>query len=88
MRFAAITLCVSSKRVFTVVSVYFIMTQSGNFWIHLHMFMAEARTGRWDYASDQKCIHEYPVRNSVNGFGWLKAETGKSTPIYLNFLGL
>jgi hypothetical protein len=32
MSFAAITLCVASQRVFTV--VYFVMTQSGNFWIH------------------------------------------------------
>jgi hypothetical protein len=32
--FAAINLCVSSQRVFMVV-VYFVMTQSGNFWIHL-----------------------------------------------------
>jgi len=31
--FAAITLCVASQRVFIVV-VYFVMTQSGNFWIH------------------------------------------------------
>jgi hypothetical protein len=31
--FAAITLCVASQRVFIVVSVYFVMTQSGNFWI-------------------------------------------------------
>jgi hypothetical protein len=30
--FAAITLCVASQRVFIV--VYFVMTQSGNFWIH------------------------------------------------------
>jgi hypothetical protein len=29
--FAAITLCVASQRVFIV--VYFVMTQSGNFWI-------------------------------------------------------
>jgi hypothetical protein len=29
--FAAITLCVASQRVFIVVSVYFVMTQSGNF---------------------------------------------------------
>jgi hypothetical protein len=34
MRFAAITLCVASWRVFFVLSVYFVMTQSGNFWIH------------------------------------------------------
>jgi hypothetical protein len=32
--FAAITLCVAFQRVFIVVSVYFLMTQSGNFWIH------------------------------------------------------
>jgi hypothetical protein len=32
--FAAITLCVTSQRVFIVISVYFFMTQSGNFWIH------------------------------------------------------
>jgi hypothetical protein len=31
--FAAITLCVASQGVFIVV-VYFVMTQSGNFWIH------------------------------------------------------
>jgi hypothetical protein len=31
--FAAITLCVASQRVLIVVSVYFVMTQSGNFWI-------------------------------------------------------
>jgi len=29
--FAAVTLCVASQRVFIVVSVYFVMTQSGNF---------------------------------------------------------
>jgi hypothetical protein len=33
--FDAITLCVASQRVFVVVVVvYFVMTQSGNFWIH------------------------------------------------------
>jgi hypothetical protein len=32
--FVTITLSVASERVFIVVSVYFIMTQSGNFWIH------------------------------------------------------
>jgi hypothetical protein len=34
--FAAITLLVASLRVFIVVVdvVYFVMTQSGNFWIH------------------------------------------------------
>jgi hypothetical protein len=32
--FAAVALCVSYQRVFIVVTVYFIMTQSGNVWIH------------------------------------------------------
>jgi hypothetical protein len=37
MSFAAITICVASQRVFVVVVVvvvYFVMTQSGNFWIY------------------------------------------------------
>jgi len=32
--FATITLCFTFQRVFIVVSVYFVMIQSGNFWIH------------------------------------------------------
>jgi hypothetical protein len=32
--FAAITLCVASQLVFIVIMVYFVMTQSGNFWTH------------------------------------------------------
>jgi hypothetical protein len=32
--FAAITLCVTSQRMFIVFVAYFVMTQSGNFWIH------------------------------------------------------
>jgi hypothetical protein len=32
--FAAITLCDAFQRVFIVVVVYFVMTQSGNFWIN------------------------------------------------------
>jgi hypothetical protein len=36
--FAAITLCVASQRVFiVVVVVYFVIDQSGNFWIHRRM---------------------------------------------------
>jgi hypothetical protein len=37
MNFADMTFCVASQRVFIVVSVYFVMTQSGNFWIHPRM---------------------------------------------------
>jgi len=36
--FAAITLCVASQRVIIVLSVYFIMTQSENFWIHHRIY--------------------------------------------------
>jgi len=32
--FAAKTLCVALQRVFVVVVVYFVTTQSGNFWTH------------------------------------------------------
>jgi hypothetical protein len=35
--FAAITLCVASQRVFIV--IYFVMTQSGNFWIHPRIYL-------------------------------------------------
>jgi hypothetical protein len=35
--FAAITLHVDFQRVFIVVRVYLLMTQSGNFWIHPRM---------------------------------------------------
>jgi hypothetical protein len=45
--FAAITLCVTSQRVFIVVSVYFVMTQSGNFWIH-HRSSAKWLSKRWE----------------------------------------
>jgi hypothetical protein len=34
MSFAAITLCVASQPVFIFDIVYFVMTQSGNFWLH------------------------------------------------------
>jgi hypothetical protein len=35
--FAAITLCVGSHRVFVIVVVDFVMTESGNFWIYLRI---------------------------------------------------
>jgi hypothetical protein len=40
--FAAIILCVASQRVFIVVVVYFVMTQSGNFWIHPRIWLSHA----------------------------------------------
>jgi hypothetical protein len=42
--FAAVTLCVASQRVFIVAVVYFVMTQSGNFWIHPHTCMSKIIT--------------------------------------------
>jgi hypothetical protein len=36
MSFAAITLCVASQ-LESIVVIHFIMTQSGNFWIHLRI---------------------------------------------------
>jgi hypothetical protein len=33
--FATITLYVASERLIPKVSIYFVMAQSGNFWIHL-----------------------------------------------------
>jgi hypothetical protein len=43
--FAAITFCVASQRVFILV-VYFIMTQSGNFWIHPRIWQFKWSVGR------------------------------------------
>jgi hypothetical protein len=40
VRFAAITQCVASQRVFIFVSLYFVITQSGNFWIHPRILIA------------------------------------------------
>jgi hypothetical protein len=37
--FVAITLCVSYQRVFIVVSVCFVMAQSGNFWIYPRIYV-------------------------------------------------
>jgi uncharacterized protein involved in cysteine biosynthesis len=53
--FAVISLCVASQRVFiiiiiiiivVVVVVYFVMTQSGNFWIHPRISYPH-NWGRW-----------------------------------------
>jgi hypothetical protein len=43
--FAAITLCVASQRVFIFVSIYFVMTQSGNFLIQPHRWEANIKVG-------------------------------------------
>jgi hypothetical protein len=43
--FATITLCVASQRMFIVV-VYFVMTQSGNFWIYLRILLKICLEGK------------------------------------------
>jgi hypothetical protein len=58
--FDAITLCVASQRVFIVVSIYFVMTQSGNFWIH----------SRASHVSDRNFSHPsifIDIKNKENG---------------------
>jgi hypothetical protein len=46
MMFAAITICIASLQVFII--VYFVMTQSGNFWIHPYMLCSVVRIAtRW-----------------------------------------
>jgi hypothetical protein len=42
--FAAVTLFVASQRVFIVV-VYFVLTQSGNFWIYPRIYLPLSRVG-------------------------------------------
>jgi hypothetical protein len=44
---AAITLCIVSQRVFIFVNVYFVMTQSGNFWIHPRITDVSSRQYRF-----------------------------------------
>jgi hypothetical protein len=46
--FAATTLCVPFQRVFVVVYVYFVMTQSGNFWIQPRRSIMTRRPTRSD----------------------------------------
>jgi hypothetical protein len=60
--FAAITFCVASQRVFIVVIVYFIMTQSGNFWIHSRIIMYR-REG--ELSSMSLAFRRYPLRVSA-----------------------
>jgi hypothetical protein len=49
VRFAAITLCVASQRVFIVVSVYFVMTRSENYWIHPRVCLCVCARARYVY---------------------------------------
>jgi hypothetical protein len=56
--FAAITLYVASQQVF-VVSVYFLSTQSGKFWIHSHIqTLSEKSQVSWIFESE----HSYTER--------------------------
>jgi hypothetical protein len=61
--FAAITLCVASQRVFivvvvvVVVVVYFVMTQSGNFWIHPRTYISRAKSRENVQLSLRSVVH-------------------------------
>jgi len=57
--FAAITLCVFSQQVFIVVSVYFVMTQSGNFWINLRMSRRAWTLGSWVRTPLEACVYAF-----------------------------
>jgi hypothetical protein len=46
VNFVAITICVASQRVSIVIVVYFVMTLSGNFRIHLCIYRTQAWFGR------------------------------------------
>jgi hypothetical protein len=59
--FAAITLCVASERV-RILVVYFVMTQSGNFWIHpprIRMLKNRCRGG----CLDVRELHDDELHN-------------------------
>jgi hypothetical protein len=68
--FVAITLCVASQRVFVVVVVvvivvYFVMTQSGNFWIHPH---SKAIGRSWNSRSPKYCAEILTTTRQYNYF--------------------
>jgi hypothetical protein len=54
--FATITLLVASQRVLMVVSMYFVMTQSGNFWIHPRIYRRQlgAAVAQTNYGLDDQ----------------------------------
>jgi hypothetical protein len=64
--FAAITLCVASRRVFIVV-VYFDMTQSGNFWIHSRKLSGERVVSFILNPTLPETQIEYYIRSLRNG---------------------
>jgi len=65
VNFAAITLCVASQRVFIFVDFYFVMTQSGNFWIHRRTFLALDRAMKYFFSYFIKCTphrKKFPIK--------------------------
>jgi hypothetical protein len=70
--FDAKALCVASARVFIVVGVYFVMTESGNFWIHsrIHQTMASIEHNiRIINQSLSHTFREHEVREHPIGSG-------------------
>jgi hypothetical protein len=59
--FAAISFCIASQRVFIIV-VYFVMTQSGNFWIHPRTVVKYRITGMLcHYATNFKHMKHFKI---------------------------
>jgi len=75
--FAATILCVASQRVFIVVSVYFVMTQSGNFWIHprkhTHVSFTKLQNGFRFSLSDE--LYSGSWRSLFNRKPWRKFDS-------------
>jgi hypothetical protein len=67
--FAAITLCVASQRVLIVVIViYFVITQSGNFWIHPRRYPKQSLLFMFrKFVFIYHLFHDYNKRESVTG---------------------
>jgi hypothetical protein len=73
---AAITLCVASQPVFIVISVYFFMTQSGNFWIHPRMLGVV------------HCLWYISYRGHVGGFLYFRFQViGCRTDVFVKISG-
>jgi hypothetical protein len=60
--FAAITLRVAPQQVIPKVSVYFVMTQSGNFWIRPRMHMTQYLASQ----NVQVLLSALPLQNSYS----------------------
>jgi hypothetical protein len=80
--FAAITLYAASQRVFIVVSVRFVVIQSGNFWIQPRIIYLSSRgIDDWkntkyedEFARCRPCSREARTGRDKDGLRWLDAQ--------------